>query len=180
MLVLASVGTVLSFAKFGYYAFVRRPPDPVVVAPASRAQLASLVIIAVPSVLFGLFPGVFLGAFAGSPGTFEPYAASELAKALAVTVAGVVGFALVRKPLTRVHPVDVDRILNPAGATLATATSALAVDVGGTAARRGAALLGRLGSLAGRDPVTAETPLRTALWALAATAGLALLVVALT
>jgi len=179
VLVLASVGTALSFAKFGYYAFVRRPPGPVVVAPASRAQLASLVIIAVPSVLFGLFPGAFLGAFAGSPGTFEPYAASELAKALAVTVAGVVGFALVRKPLTRVHPVDVDRILNPAAATLAVATSGFAVDVGATATRAGADLLGRLGSLAGRDPATTETPLRAALWALAATTGLALLVVAL-
>ena len=180
VLIVGSVGTVLSFAKFGYYAFVRRPPEPVDAAPASRAQLAAMVVIAVPSVLFGIFPEAFLGAFAGSPGEFEPYATSELAKALAVTVAGVVAFALVKERLARVRPVDVDRILNPAGATLATSTSAVAIGVGAAGTRAGAGLARRLGSFAGRDRVTAEPSLRAALWTLTAATGLALLVVALT
>ena len=179
VLVLGGVGTALSFAKFGYYAFLREPPEPLEVAPGSRALSAALVLVAVPTVLLGLLPATFLGAFAGDPGAFEPYAASELTKALVVAATGVLAFAMLRTRIARAHPVDVDRLLNPLAATLAARTSAAAVDVGARTARAGTTLSRRLETLAGRDSPTAETPIRTALRALTATAGLALLLGAL-
>jgi multicomponent Na+:H+ antiporter subunit D len=177
-LVLGSVGTALSFAKFGYYAFVRPAPAPITVAPASRALAPVLVVVAVPSVVFGLLPGEFLALFPGDPG-FDAYATSELAKAAATTGAGVAVFVLVRGPLGRIPSVDVDRWLHPAAARLAGATAALAAGTGAAASRAGDRLGGRLGAVAGRDPPTTRPELRTALLALGATAGAALLVAVL-
>ena len=179
VLIVGSVGTVLSFVKFGYYAFVRRSPEPISVAPGSRILTASLVVIAVPSVIFGLFPGGFLGAFAGDPGSFDPYTVSELTKALAVSVTGIIAFALLKAPLAHITPVDVDRILHPAAATLARRTSAAAVDVGAAATQANATVSIRLGSLVGRDSPTTETTLRRALWVLTAATGLVLVAVML-
>jgi multicomponent Na+:H+ antiporter subunit D len=179
-LVAGSVGTVLSFAKFGYYAFVRAAPDaaPTRVAPAPRTLSLSLVVVAVPCVLFGVFPGAFLGLFAGDPGSFEPYATSELTKAFAATAVGVVVFAVFRKPLSRLPAVDIDQVLHPAAARFATAAAASAARVGDTATAVGATLATRFGSLAGRDE-RVDTSLHTALWALALTMALALLAAAL-
>jgi multicomponent Na+:H+ antiporter subunit D len=177
-LVAGSVGTALSFAKFGYYAFVRRAPEPLSVASASPALRVALLVVAVPSVLFGVFPDAFLGAFQGAPASFEPYAASELTKALAATAAGIVGFWLLRGPLARLHPVDVDQVLHPLAAAGATAIAAGAVRAGRTATAASTELTGRLGSLVGEDPVTAESTLHAAMLALAATTAAALLLAA--
>ncbi|EMA42042.1 proton-conducting transporter transmembrane domain-containing protein [Halococcus hamelinensis] len=179
VLVLGSVGTALSFAKFGYYAFVRRAPEPLSVAPSRITLSTVLVVIALPSILFGILPEVFLGLFAGDADGFEPYAASELAKALVVAAAGVGAFALFRTRLARIQPVDVDRVLHPVAAAATTSTAALAVRVGSAATVAGEELTGRLGSLAGRDPEIAETTLHTALLALITTTAVALLVAAL-
>ncbi|WP_267643556.1 proton-conducting transporter transmembrane domain-containing protein [Haloarchaeobius amylolyticus] len=179
VLVLGSVGTALSFAKFGYYAFVRREPTPITVSRAPLALSAALVVAAVPSIVFGLLPGVFLGAHPGDPGTFAPYATTELTKALAATAAGVVGFAVLKGPLGRIHPVDVDQVLHPVGSSFARATAATAAGIGAAASRTGAATTRRLGSLVGRDPSTAESSIHAALAALALTAAVALLLAVL-
>jgi multicomponent Na+:H+ antiporter subunit D len=179
VLVVGGVGTALSFAKFGYYAFVRRAPQPLSVGRGSPVLRLALVAVAIPSVVFGVVPGAFLGAFPGDAGGFEPYATSELLKAAAVTAAGVAAFALLRTPLSRVHPVDVDRVLHPSAARLAAGVSSLAVRTGEAATETGITLSDRLGSRVGRDPADAETTLQTALLALAATTALALLVAAL-
>jgi multicomponent Na+:H+ antiporter subunit D len=180
-LVAGSVGTALSFAKFGYYAFVRRVPDAasVSVSPTSWPLRAALVVAAVPSVVFGVLPDAFLALFAGDPGSFAPYAASELTKATAATVAGIAAFALLRKPLARVPAIDVDRLLHPAGAALARASSAAAARAGRMAAGAVSTILARAGSTVGRAPARADTSLHAALWTLAATTALALLAVAL-
>jgi multicomponent Na+:H+ antiporter subunit D len=136
-LVLGGVGTVLSFAKFGYYAFLRPAPEPLPVRPAPRALTAVLLVAAVPSVLFGVAPGVLYGALPGDVGGYEPYATSELTKAAAVTAAGLVGFAALRGPLGRVPDVDVDRLLHPAAFGLGRGGAAL---VAGTGRRLEAAL----------------------------------------
>jgi multicomponent Na+:H+ antiporter subunit D len=136
-LVLGGVGTVLSFAKVGYYAFVRTPGAPVDVRPAPRSLRVVLVVAAVPSVVFGVAPDLLYGALPGEPGGFAPYAASELTKAGLVTAAGVVGFATLRGPLGRVPKPDVDRLLHPVAFRLASA-SATAVLVAG---RRAEAVL---------------------------------------
>jgi hypothetical protein len=117
-LVVGGVGTALSFARFGYYAFVRPAPGPVTVRPASRALARALVALAVPSVVFGLVPAAFFGWFPGDPGSFEAYAGTELAKAGLVTGVGVVAFVVLRGPLGRFHPGDFDRALHPAAARL--------------------------------------------------------------
>jgi multicomponent Na+:H+ antiporter subunit D len=178
-LVVGGVGTVLSFVKFGYYAFVRRASEPRRVAPASPALSLSLVVIAVPSVAFGLFPETFLGAFAGDPGGFAPYATSELTKAVAVVAVGIVAFAALRRPLGRVPVVDVDRVLHPLAARFAAGASAFAVRVGVEAGLVRSRAVDRLGSVVGRDSETADTALHAAIGALVATAALALVVAAL-
>ena len=166
-LVAGSVGTAISFAKFGYYAFVRPAPEELTVrsAPAPRALAAVMIVVAVPSIVFGLLPAPFLAAHPGDPGSFAPYASSELLKAGGALGAGLLAFALLRGPLGRVPALDIDRVLHPLGATI----------VGSAATGVGAALGTRLGALVGADPPP-EATLRTALTALAATAALALLV----
>lgn len=179
ILVLGGVGTALSFAKFGYYAFVHRPPEGLTVAPASTPLSVALLVIAVPSVLFGVFPETFLSLFPGNPGNFDAYATSELTKAFAVTAAGVAGFVLLRSTLSRIHPVDVDRVLHPFATGVASVASVLAVRIGETATRAGTDIGDRFGVVVGSDPETAETTLHAALLALTATTAIALLVAAL-
>jgi multicomponent Na+:H+ antiporter subunit D len=177
-LVAGSVGTALSFAKFGYYAFVRPAPEPLPVAPPSRTLTPALVALAVPSVLFGLFPEQFLGLFPGDASGFSAYATSELVKGFGAAAVGVVVFALFRTPLSRVPAVDVDQVLNPTGARLAAATSSLAAGVGASATRTRDALTARLEPLVGTDTSTGPS-LHAALLALALTTALALLVATL-
>jgi multicomponent Na+:H+ antiporter subunit D len=182
-LVVGSVGTALSFAKFGYYAFVRAAPGDatpeVAPVPGPRALTAVFLALAVPSVVLGLVPGAFLGAFPGDPGSFDAYATSELAKGVGAAAVGLVVFALLRDPLARVRPVDVDRWLHPLAARTATAAAATAAGVGAAAARVGADLSTRVGALAGRDPARTDPEVRDALLALVATTALALVVVLL-
>jgi multicomponent Na+:H+ antiporter subunit D len=122
-LVAGSVGTVLSFAKFGYYAFVRSAPEPVDIRPAPRSLSVVLLVAAVPSVVFGVAPELLYGVLPGATGGFDPYATSELTKAAAVTLTGVVGFLLVRGVLGRIPAVDVDAVLHPVAFRLTRAGS---------------------------------------------------------
>jgi multicomponent Na+:H+ antiporter subunit D len=180
-LVLGGVGTVLSFAKVGYYAFVRAAPERLELRPVPRTLTAVLVATAVPSVLFGVAPGLLYGALPGDTGGFAPYATSELAKAAAVTLAGVVGFALLRGPLSRVPSVDVDRVLHPAAFRLANDGARWVIGAGRRAETAVAAAL----SLAG-EAVRDDEPgrprggdLGTTLLVVAAGLGVALLLVQL-
>ncbi|WP_227133168.1 proton-conducting transporter transmembrane domain-containing protein [Halorubellus salinus] len=132
-LVLGGVGTVLSFAKFGYYAFVRDAPEDLAVRPAPRWLAVVLVVAAVPSVAFGVLPDLLYGALPGDTGGFAPYAASELAKAAASTAVGILGFLALRGPISRLPVVDVDRVLYPAGNRVAN-TTARALDTLGARA----------------------------------------------
>jgi multicomponent Na+:H+ antiporter subunit D len=137
-----------------------------------------MVVVAVPSVVFGLLPAPFLAAHPGDPGSFAPYAASELLKAGGALGVGLLAFALLRGPLARVPAVDVDRVLHPLAAAVATRSAALAIGVGAAGSAVGAALGARLGALVGADPPP-EATLRAALTALAAITALALFVAAL-
>jgi multicomponent Na+:H+ antiporter subunit D len=177
-LLLGSVGTALSFAKFGYYAFVRSAPDDLPVAPSRPTLRVVMVAVAVPCLVLGLVPGAFLGVMPGDAGSFAAYAPSELAKALATTAAGVVAFAVLRGPLSRVPVRDVDDLLNPLGARVATG-AADAVAAGGlVVAAASDALSAWLTAVTG-DPAPTARDTTTALLALVATTGLALLAAAL-
>jgi multicomponent Na+:H+ antiporter subunit D len=150
-LVLGGVGTVLSFAKFGYYAFVRPAPADagIELRPAPRSLTVVLVVASVPSVVFGLAPGLLFGAMPGDTAGFAPYATSELTKAGAVTAAGLVGFALLRVPLERVPRVDVDRLLHPAALALARRSAVATIALGDRATRLVAGAFARADRLVG-------------------------------
>jgi multicomponent Na+:H+ antiporter subunit D len=177
-LVLGGVGTVLSFAKFGYYAFVREAPGDLTVRPAPRWLQFVLVVAAVPSVAFGVFPDLLYDALPGDTAGFAPYAASELAKAAAITAAGLVGFVLLRGPLARLPAVDVDRVLYPAGNRLTNASARTLDRIGGRTDRlvyaTWAGLVGRVDHEDPRDVLGGS--LGRALAVVAATLALALLV----
>ncbi|WP_440991866.1 Na(+)/H(+) antiporter subunit D [Haloarchaeobius baliensis] len=173
-LVLASVGTVLSFAKFGYYAFVRSAPEPVELRPAPRALTAVLVVAAVPSVVLGVAPGLLYGALPGDTAGFAPYATSELTKAAAVTAVGVVAFALGRSTIARVPVVDVDTVLHPLAFRLTRGLADGIDSVGRRAAAVPVAAVAVGGRLVSSDDE--PTTLGDALAAVAVVVGLALLV----
>ncbi|WP_255151421.1 proton-conducting transporter transmembrane domain-containing protein [Halorarius halobius] len=141
VLVVGGVGTVVSFAKFGYYVFLRE--GSLSPADASRGQAAAMAILAVPCVAFGLVPGLGFALLPGGGGTFVPYTVSEVTKAVVTLGVGVVAFALVRRPLSTITPVpDLDALYTPAGAALRDATV--------RAVAAGAAALDRAGRLAVR------------------------------
>jgi multicomponent Na+:H+ antiporter subunit D len=188
-LVLGGVGTVLSFAKFGYYAFVRSAPygADVELRPAPRSLTAVLVVAGVPSVVFGLAPGLLFGAMPGDTAGFAPYATSELTKAAAVTAAGLVAFVLLRAPLERVPSVDVDRLLHPVAFELAARSAVVTIALGDRATALVAAglarvdrLVGPASSAGGDSPELVGTRLGTALAVVAGVLALALLASQLT
>lgn len=115
LLLLGGVGTVVSFAKFGYYAFYHRgdtdPPD------LSRAELGVLGSLAFGCLLLGLAPWLLFDLLPATGVSYaKPFAVKQFLKAAGVTVGGLVLFALVRKPLGHVTPVgDIDRVYTPAG-----------------------------------------------------------------
>ncbi|MFC7226074.1 cation:proton antiporter [Salinirubellus salinus] len=178
LLVLGGVGTVLSFAKFGYYAFVRAVPAPFEVRPSRPALSAVLVVAAVPSVVFGLAPDLLFGAMPGDTAGFEPYATSELTKAAAVTAVGVLGFVALRGPLSRIPDRDVDRVLHPAAFRLADGASRAVAGTAGTVAKTAGVFARSLGDrlLARSTDGPAESAIGTAMLVVAAGLGLTLLV----
>ncbi|MFC5368399.1 proton-conducting transporter membrane subunit [Salinirubrum litoreum] len=186
VLVVGGVGTVISFAKFGYYAFVRPAPDDaaLTVRPAPWSLTAVLVVMAVPSVVFGLAPGLLLDAMPGDPTGFAPYATSELAKAGATLAVGVLAFVVLRGPLSRLPTWDVHRVLHPAGSALATRTGDATIAVGDRADRLLTAAFGLAGRLVrvagsprlGSGPDVAAGRLGRALVIVAGVLALALLV----
>jgi hypothetical protein len=95
-----------------------------------------------------------------------------------VTLAGVVGFAALRGPLSRVPSVDVDRVLHPAAFRSARSAAALAAGAG---RRSTAALTGTLAvaavALDREDPeALAESAIGTTLLVVGAGLGVVLLI----
>ncbi|MDG5776990.1 proton-conducting transporter membrane subunit [Haloarculaceae archaeon H-GB1-1] len=115
LLVVGSVGTVVSFAKFGYYAFVRQGPERDV-ADAGRSESIGLVALAIPCLAFGLAPGLQFAVLPGSTAAAKPFAPSQFAKAAAILGAGSVAFVLLKRSLSRVSGVpDLDAVYHPLG-----------------------------------------------------------------
>jgi len=126
VLVVGSVGTVISFVKFGYYAFFHGEHDggeeeagdaehPI--EDANRLETLALVAIAVPCVLFGLVPALQFAVLPGATDAAKPFAASQFVKAGGVLGAGAVAFVVLKKPLGRIGGVpDLDSVYHPVGA----------------------------------------------------------------
>ncbi|MFB6143491.1 MAG: Na(+)/H(+) antiporter subunit D [Halorientalis sp.] len=112
LLLAGGVGTFLSFIKLGYYAFYEGEYDGEV-ADATPGQAVAMVVVAGLCVLYGVAPGA-LYAILPVPVSFHPFTPTHLLEGLALAATGVVGFALLKGPLSQVDRVpDVDRLHNP-------------------------------------------------------------------
>jgi multicomponent Na+:H+ antiporter subunit D len=64
--------------------------------------------------VLGLFPDALFALLPGSTADAHPFTLSHLAEGFGLAALGVVGFRLLKKPLSKVGPgVDVDRVLEP-------------------------------------------------------------------
>jgi multicomponent Na+:H+ antiporter subunit D len=115
LLLIGGVGTFLSFIKLGYYAFFHGSYDGMVTR-ANRGQQVAMGSVAALCVVYGLAPSAL---FAILPETgelhFTTFTVDHVLEGLALATAGVVGFAILKKPLSEIGRVpDIDAIYNPA------------------------------------------------------------------
>jgi len=120
LLLLGGVGTFLSFIKFGYYAFLHGDHEGSV-ADATRGQSVAMVLVATLCVFYGLVDGALFAllpfdvtskAVVSKP--YTTYTVDHLVEGLALAAAGLVGFVVIKNPLSKVGRVpDVDDLANP-------------------------------------------------------------------
>jgi multicomponent Na+:H+ antiporter subunit D len=121
LLLIGGVGTFLSFIKFGYYAFLHGPYEGGTVTQAPRSQQVAMTLVAALCVFYGVFDGALFSLlpFDVTDGAvvdhvYTTYTVVHILEGLALAAAGVVGFALLKKPLSKVGRVpDVDAAYNP-------------------------------------------------------------------
>jgi len=113
LLLAGAVGTLVSFCKFGYYAF-RYGPEPVH-QPTTAPQRLAMVPIAVACIALGLVYGPFFDLLpAGAEWTATPYSRGKLIETALLLTTGIVGFWLARPVLSRMDGgVDVDAVRDP-------------------------------------------------------------------
>lgn len=134
---LGGVGTVVSFAKVGYYAFAHTDGETPADAPdATPTQALAMGLLAVPCVAFGLVPGFLTGLLPGTVST-SLLATAKLTETVAILVVGLVGFLVLRGPLARLPALsDLEVFYEPAGRAVwravprATANAGAAVESG--------------------------------------------------
>ncbi|KTG14407.1 Na(+)/H(+) antiporter subunit D, partial [Haloferax profundi] len=115
LLLAGGVGTFMSFIKFGYYAFVRDTDRDWSLDRANVGQAVPMLGVAALCVLFGVYPDALFEILPGSTVDAHPFTISHLTEGFVLAVLGIVGFAVVKKPLSKVGDVpDVDAVLNPA------------------------------------------------------------------
>ena len=113
-LLLAGVGTFMSFIKFGVYAFWPSDPTAVETTPA-RGHHAIMGAVAVLCVAIGLQPQLLFDVLPGSAATAKPFTVGHLAEGFLLAGLGLGGFVLTRAPLNRlVGLADVDVLTEPA------------------------------------------------------------------
>jgi multicomponent Na+:H+ antiporter subunit D len=121
LLLIGGVGTFLSFIKFGYYAFLHGPYEGDPVTPAPRAQQVAMVLVAALCVFYGVFDGALFGLlpFDVTDETvvahvYHTYTVPHVVEGAVLAVAGVVGFVVLKRPLSGIGRVpDVDAGYNP-------------------------------------------------------------------
>ncbi|CQH51694.1 Mrp-type sodium/proton antiporter system subunit D2 [Halobacterium hubeiense] len=120
LLLLGGVGTFMSFIKFGYYAFFHGSYDGSV-KDANRGQSVAMVTVAALCVLYGVFDGALFAILpydvtsdAVVHHVYHTYTVPHVIEGVALAVLGLVGFVLVKKPLSKLGRVpDVDNAYNP-------------------------------------------------------------------
>ncbi|MCG1002525.1 MULTISPECIES: Na(+)/H(+) antiporter subunit D [Halobacterium] len=120
LLLLGGVGTFMSFIKFGYYAFFHGSYDGSV-KDANRGQSVAMVAVAALCVFYGVFDGALFAILpydvtsdAVVHHVYHTYTVTHILEGLALAALGLVGFALVKKPLSGLGRVpDVDNVYSP-------------------------------------------------------------------
>ncbi len=126
ILLLGGVGTFLSFIKFGYYAFFHGEAQQPVAGRGlnvpQKVAMGSVAVLCVvyglaPDALFAILPGAETGAYAALPGgessKYTVFTVDHLVEGVGLAALGLVGFVLLRAPLSRVGRVpDIDAVYN--------------------------------------------------------------------
>ncbi|MCD2202305.1 Na(+)/H(+) antiporter subunit D [Halobacterium sp. KA-6] len=120
LLLIGGVGTFMSFIKFGYYAFFHGSYDGSV-KDANRGQSVAMVTVAALCIVYGLAPDALFAVLpydVTDPNVvshaYHTYTTSHILEGVALAAAGLVGFVLVKKPLSKLGRVpDVDNAYNP-------------------------------------------------------------------
>ena len=176
MLMIGSVGTVLSYVKLGWFAFVEGEYTGSV-KDANRGQSVAMIGVAGLCLVYGMWPSalyVFLPAIdvtAVSAVPFEraavweaytAYTVGHLIEAASITAVGLVGFLLLRGPLHHIgHVPDIDWLLNRGVFYGGRATVVAVTEVFG-AVDRGVRWVTRQSIAVGVDPVGQLRTLRGA------------------
>ncbi|RQG87088.1 Na(+)/H(+) antiporter subunit D [Natrarchaeobius halalkaliphilus] len=124
LLFIGAIGTFLSFIKLGYYVFLHGPAE-YTVTDAKTGQTVAMFSVGGVCVLLGL-PAIGWPIFADllplidgvtvteMDTSLNPYSAGHLTDAAILVVVSVVGFKLIRKPLSKLDYSDPALIVNPA------------------------------------------------------------------
>jgi len=120
MLLIGGVGTFMSFIKFGYYAFFHGTYDGSV-PDANRGQTVAMVSVAALCVFYGLSDASLFALLpfdvtsdAAVGHVYKTYTTDHIIEGVALAVAGLVGFAVTKKPLSKLGRVpDIDSLYNP-------------------------------------------------------------------
>ncbi len=114
LLMAAGVGTFMSFIKFGYYAFYHDHGQEYSIAWSAWGQRVAMLSIAALTIFFGLFPEYLFSVLPGSTANAHPFTTSHITEGLILAGLGLLGFVLVKKPLSKIGWVpDVDAVINP-------------------------------------------------------------------
>ncbi|MFC6722601.1 Na(+)/H(+) antiporter subunit D [Halobacteriaceae bacterium SHR40] len=115
ILLLGGVGTFMSFIKFGYYAFFHGEAQQTVSGPGlNLGQKTAMVSVAALCVIYGLYPDALFSILPGGGASeAHPFTVSHIAEGLILAALGLIGFAILKKPLSKVGRVpDIDAVYN--------------------------------------------------------------------
>ncbi|MFC4438107.1 MULTISPECIES: Na(+)/H(+) antiporter subunit D [Natrialbaceae] len=122
LLLLGAIGTFLSFIKLGYYAFLHGESD-LEVADANTGQTIAMLTVGGACLLLGVWWQGFVDFLPGIEGTaFEypggeshlhPYSTGHLTESAGLLVVSLVGFAIIRKPLSKLDFSDPATVVAP-------------------------------------------------------------------
>ena len=115
ILLLGGVGTFLSFIKFGYYAFLHGESGHSVTGrELTPGQVVAMGSVALLCIVYGLHPEALYGLLPGTGASeAHPFTVGHVLESLALAAVGLVGFVLLKGPLSRVGRVpDLDALYN--------------------------------------------------------------------
>ncbi|WP_311171316.1 Na(+)/H(+) antiporter subunit D [Halobellus ordinarius] len=115
ILLAAGVGTFMSFIKFGYYAFLKEGTGTWTLQPSATGQRVAMLGVAALCVILGLYPDALFALLPGSTADAHPFTLSHLGEGFLLAALGVVGFAALKTPLSKIGTgIDVDVVVEPA------------------------------------------------------------------